>query len=996
MKQLFLFLSILFSLPLIAQEHFTEADSAALFNLRSASSSQEWDLWINEVAAVNNSVIADEYNEFDDWIEIYNFGDETVDLHGAFITDNPLNPTAYHLLETNPGELELTPGSFIILWADNQPEQGAKHLNFSLSGSGEYLGLFSADDTMIVDQISFGQQISDVTYGRTTDGTGWNFFTTPTPGAANNTPGLFGVVPAPTFSENGIYFSGSVNVSMAIEDPDAVIRYTTDGTTPQENSALYTGPITIQSNTMLRARGFKPEHLPSRVATNTFIEQDDFALDVISLVTDSFHIWGNTGIYDNRYSGMEKPIHIEYFNNSGDLQFEIDGGVKIHAPDSRPQQSLRLYARSDYGDNQINHQIFEDNPVNWFKRLVLRNGGNDGQQLSRTHFRDCLAHEIFAEMDPDNIYSSWKPVNVFLNGQYWGIYNLRERQDRHFIESNFGFDDVDFLERVATTSDSRDIIAGDWDDYDNMRDYLMQNDMADDSHYQVIEDWIDIRNYVDYMVTEIWTANRDWLSNNIKYYRPRNSPEAKWKWVLWDTEYGMGCYLANDHGNPNFDALHMSMSWGGWPPHWGVQNSTYMMNNLKNNDGFVEYFITRHADLLNAWLRPDRVQEKIDEMVALYQDDMPKQVGRWGNSMNQWNSAIQVLENWNNARASWCRQHIMNKWEVAEEERTIQLTVLPDGAGTIKVNTIFTDENPWSGIYFQGVPVNLTAIPNNGFQFVEWIENGSESMELEVWLESDSALTALFEPAEIEPSQLVINEINYKSAPFLDTQDWIEITNAGNSVINLTDWQIRDGNDLNPFTFSEATYLAPGEFIVICEDPLSFSFLQPDVTPIDGPFNFGLNSNGEAIRLYNNNLELIDIVVYGVTTPWPESPDGGGPTLELIDPLLDNALAENWFARETPGGSPGAPNDFLTVLDFSNNVPLAEIFPNPHNGQFTLQVTPEILPVQMTVYSLTGQEISSQLITSNNTQCSIKTEPGMYLVRLQSENNQAAIRIIKY
>src|SRR5690606_18046917 len=255
---------------------------------------------------------------------------------------------------------------------------------------------------------------------------------------------------------------------------------------------------------------------------------------------------------------------------------------------------------------------------------------------------DVMAHQLFSEMDPDNIYSAYKPVNVYLNGEYWGIYNLRERQDHHFIESNYGFTDIDFLERTATTINTRDQQAGDWVNYDAMRDYLMANDMSDPEHYEVITDWMDIRNYVDYMVTEIWTGNRDWLTNNVKYYRPRNMPDTKWKWILWDTEYGMGCYPANDHGNPNFDALHMAMSWGGWPPNWGIQNSTYMMNNLKDNPGFVDYFITRHADLLNSKLRPDNVLDKVDEFVDLYEEDMPKQVDRWGYSMNTWYNSIQT------------------------------------------------------------------------------------------------------------------------------------------------------------------------------------------------------------------------------------------------------------------------------------------------------------------------------------------------------------------
>lgn len=995
MRLFLLSLTVLWLSPVLGQKHYEEPDSAMLWLMRSQAASQEWDLWVNEIAAINNETIADEYGEYDDWVEIFNYGDEPVDLNGAYVSDNPNNPTKHQLIEDTPGQFVIEPGEFLLLWCDDQPEQGAHHVTFSLSGSGEYFGIYTPDDVILIDGIEFGQQISDVTYGRTLDGVGWNFFPEPTPLAPNDSPGLFGYLPMPEFSYNDAFISGPTFVSIGVFYPGAEIRYTLDGSTPTDSSALYVGPVEISETTMLRARAFKEDYLPSAVATNTFIAEDDFSLDIISLVTDDHHIWGSTGIYDNRFSGLEKPIHIEYFTNDGTLEWEIDGGMKIHAPDTRPQQSLRLYARSNYGYNQIDHQIFPMKDVHWFKRLVLRNGANDGQQLARTHFRDVMAHKIFSEIDDDNIYAAFKPVNVYLNGEYWGMYNLRERQDRWFIESNYGFTDVDFLERVATTPDSRDQKAGDWEDYDAMRDYLMQNDMADEEHYAVIEDWIDIRNYVDYMVTEIWTANRDWLSNNIKYYRPRNMPETKWKWILWDTEYGMGCYPNNDHGNPNFDALHMAMTWGGWPPHWGIQNSTYMMNNLKDNPGFVEYFITRHADLLNSWLRTDRVQEQIDYFKELYGQEIQKQIDRWAYSLPVWNNAVQILENWNAPRAHWCRQHIMNKWDHVESEHVITLNVEPDGAGTIKVNTIFTDENPWSGYYFKGVPVNLTAVPNTGYQFVEWVETGLETHHIEIWMESDSTFTALFEPSNEIPAQIVINEINYKSAPFLDTEDWVELTNAGQVPVLMENWEFRDDNDNNQYVFGPGTWLAPGEFLILAEDPIAFLMHNPNVSNVHGPFDFGFSSNGELLRLYNDNLELMDHVFYGVNPPWPTTPNGLGPTLELIDPLLDNTLAQNWFARPEPGGTPGEPNTFVTSLQKQSNDLFVRVFPNPSDGNFYIQISPNDLPLQLDVYNGIGQMVESVQIQETLHLLNIQGSAGLYVARFESESGAATLRMVK-
>jgi hypothetical protein len=948
----------------------------------------ELDLWVNEIAAVNNSIITDENGEYDHWIEIYNFGDDAINLNGLYITDDITNPTKHLLTEENPGDLLIPSGGFLLLWADDQTEQGSTHLNFSLSGSGEYVGLYSADE-ILIDGIEFGQQISDVTYGKNPVGGQWNYFPTPTPNATNGT-GLFDLVATPEFSNNTGFFQGSTAVTISVSTTDAVIHYTLDGSEPTTADALYTEPIIIESTTMLKARAFKPDFLASRVATNTFIEFDNYDLDIISLTTDNSNWFGPTGIYDNRYTGIEKPLHVEYFDNQGSLQFEISGGVKIHAPDSRPQQSLRLYFRSEYGDNAVEHQIFEDKDVDFFKRLVLRNAGNDGQQIQRTQFRDPMCHDLFSEMDDDNIYSAFKPVNVFLNGEYWGIYNLRERQDRFFIQENYGFENVDFLERTAETGDSRNAIEGDWEDYDALKAYIIDNDMADPTHYEVVKNWMDIRNYVDYMVTEIWTANRDWMSNNVKFYRPKNVASAKWKWVLWDTEYGMGCFPSNDHGNPNFDAMHMAMTWGGWPPHWGI-NSTYLMQNLTANMEFTNYFITRHADLLNSTLRTDKTLDRVQEFKTWYEGDMPKQTDRWGGNMSIWNSGINTLNNWmsgNNwamSRNAHCRQHVINKFPHVLGEHVITLNVLPDGAGFIKVNTIQTDENPWSGYYFEGVPVELTAIAYPGYEFVEWVEPATQNANLEVWMEEDMSLTALFEVSEFEPELIVINEINYNSPPWADADDWIELTNAGSAPVLLENWVFKDSNDNNFFTIGQGVVLNPDEFLILSRNQTQFLTINPAVTDVIGSFDFGLSNDGELLRLYDSFGNLRDEVVYNDVFPWPADADGLGATLELINPNLDNALPENWFARDTPGGSPGAENFYITSTTNELSENGLVVFPNPFNYSVTINQLNYTGSTLLTLSDATGRVVLQKTLIQNIEVLDLSfLASGLYVLQLNS------------
>ena len=165
--------------------------------------------------------------------------------------------------------------------------------------------------------------------------------------------------------------------------------------------------------------------------------------------------------------------------------------------------------------------IFPDKEINTFKRLVLRNGGNDGAQLGGTHFRDALVHDIFKEQSSENIYAAYRPAHVFINGNYWGIYNVRERQDKHFIKSNFNETDIDLLERSANAPNTRDTWAGDWEAYNAMENYLYENDMSLPEHNDYAQQNIDFNNTIDYYLTEIYTGNRDWITNNIKFWKKR-------------------------------------------------------------------------------------------------------------------------------------------------------------------------------------------------------------------------------------------------------------------------------------------------------------------------------------------------------------------------------------------------------------------------------------------------------------------------------------------
>ncbi|MCD4746165.1 MAG: chitobiase/beta-hexosaminidase C-terminal domain-containing protein, partial [Bacteroidales bacterium] len=375
-----------------------------------SNNKNNWTLAINEFLAINNTVNQDEYGEFDDWLEIYNFGDDTVNIFGLYITDDLSEPDKWQIL----AQLTIIPDSFIIFWADGQPEQGDLHLNFKLSGSGEEIGIFTPDNLTLIDFFIFNHQNEDISQGRQPDGSStWNFFTVPTPCSSNTTQGMFGNTPEPVASVQGGLFYNSFLVELEVSSQNTTIYYTLDYSDPDALSNIYTDPIYIDQTTVLRAIAIQDQYLPSKIISHTYLFNENSTLDIITLVTDPSNFWGSSGIYSNPNNGLEKPIHIEYIKNSGELGFSINAGVKIHSPDTRGQKSLRFYIRSQYGIDKLNYKLFDDKNISGFKRFILRNGGNDGLELGKSQIRDPLIHILYKQCTPSNAMASYKPVTVF-------------------------------------------------------------------------------------------------------------------------------------------------------------------------------------------------------------------------------------------------------------------------------------------------------------------------------------------------------------------------------------------------------------------------------------------------------------------------------------------------------------------------------------------------------------------------------------------------------
>ena len=575
-------------------------------------------------------------------------------------------------------------------------------------------------------------------------------------------------------------------------DPDAVIYYTLDGSLPDSTSTEYLSPVHIEDRsdydnyfsaiptaddweppedrvpkgTILRAIACSPRTDCSPVTSATYFvfpEGDKkFSLPVISIIAGEEEFFSDSsGIYVNGnflQTGREweRKASLEFF--SEDPRFQQDIGVRIHGGNGRnlSQKSLRLYARSEYGENRFYHRIFPQLPYEDYNRLLLRNSGND---WSSTLFRDAAVQTIVGHLNFDT--QAYRPAIVFINGEYWGIHNLRERYDKHYLARVYGIDpeNLDLLTNEAQTSDTVIVKEGDAVHYNKMVHYMQNNDIADSAGYAYIKTLIDIENFIDYHIAQIFSANFDWPGNNNDYWRlrqenydPCGQPkyDGRWRWLLYDTDVGFNFVRNNFVHNTLAFATEEGKS--GWPnPDW----ATFLLRTLLTNDEFRTGFINRFADLLNSAFLPERTSDIISGLRSVIEPEIPGHIRRWNSpvSLEQWESNVDEMTEFALQRPGYQRDHIREYFNL-DGDATITLSVENPLHGFIRINTLDIlpstpgvpqNPYPWSGTWYQGIPVRVEAVPRKGYSFSHW--SGTDSSDesiLNIVPEEDMYLEANF------------------------------------------------------------------------------------------------------------------------------------------------------------------------------------------------------------------------------------------------------------
>jgi hypothetical protein len=876
------------------------------------------------------------------------------------------------------------------------------HTNFKISTTSETLTLSDNNGT-IVDQLIVEGLPPNTSIGVSNFSNSIVFYTDTTPNAQNaNTQFLGAIQNEVIFSENGGLKTQPISLSLSGNQANQVIRYTIDGSTPNEQSLTYNGTINISENTSVRARIYAPNYLPSKTGTESYILGANHNIDIMLLSVkpgDFFdddygiYVFGPEGTYSydipyfgaNFWEDWERPIHFSFYENNSDESAKFNAGVRIFGGWSRGQngqRSLAFYARGQYGDSKFEHSFFDNVTYDNFEAFVLRNSGQD---WLRSSMKDIMLTSLLRGSELD--FQDYNPVATYINGEYWGMYNMREKINEHMLASKHNLN----ADEITLLTNNAEVIEGSNQEYTQIIDYINSYDLSDDTNFEFIRDKIDLKNYTLYQASNIYINNTDWPGNNIKFWKHQ---DVKWRWIMYDTDFGFGPFWNISNYWEDTLSFALDPDGQGWPnPPW----STLLFRKLTTNIGFRNQFINRYADELNTRFLPNNVINHIDETYAIIEPEILAHYNRWKDDPSVIDEIWDIygyvdyyvdnMKDFAVNRHPVVKEHIKQQFGLPDYH-PLNITNLDTSQGYVEVNeNLSIQEDSWSGDYFETVPVKLTAIAEFGYEFSHWSGDlFSENETIEVSLTEAIHIIPNFSSTNATTA-IVINEINYRSSPDFNADDWIELYNPNSSSIDLSNWQIKDNDDSHVFIIPQGTLIEGDGYLVIVKDEFDFTSVYPNIIYI-GELGFGLGSS-DSVRLYNSTGTIQDVVAYESVTPWPICADTTGNTLELITSNVDNSLPENWDCVNENGSPNRINSQTQSVEDFSNDSIL--VYPNPVKSIVYIGQTNDKFDIE--VYSILGQKVASVMAT-NQLDLS-RYDEGVYFLRIKIKNNTIVKRVIK-
>ena len=948
---------------------------------------------ITEFLASNSKTLPDVDGDFSDWIEVQNTSDTAVNLLGWSLTDDPALPAKWKFPATN-----LNAGAFMVVFASgkNRTNAGVElHTSFSLASNGEYLGLFPPDSTMPATEFApqFPSQKADISYG--TRAGQLLFFNPPSPGVAN-TGGYADYVGDTKFSVNRGFFDAPFDLTISTATAGATIRYTTNGAPPTATTGIvYTGPLSIRATTVLRAAAFKDGSQPSGVDTQTYLFLSDVihqstngvappgwptswganivnygmdprivnstiyrdqiipalkSIPTFCVVTELKNLFDpSTGIYANASqdgAAWERPCSLELIYPNGTKGFQVNAGIRIRGGFSRstdnPKHAFRFFFRDAYGASKLKYPLFGNEGTDEFDALDIRTFENYSwsfQGDTRGVFiRDQSSRDTQLAMGRQGERGNY--YHLYINGQYWGLYNTCERPEAAYAATYYGGSKEDYdvikVEAGPYTINATDGDMAAWTRLynaakagltDNAAYFKLEGRNPDGSPNPAYENLLDVDNLIDYMLVILYGGNLDApISNFLGNTSPNN-------WYGQRDHTGAhGGFRFNAHDSEH-TLLSVSENRTGpfgtatsWP--LSKSNPQYIWQQLSANAEFrmrVADRVQKHffnGGALTPEAERTRFAARTNEIFAAVVGES----ARWGDS--KVSTPLTRDQNWlptaNGIMGAYMAQRTTTVLGQLKARNLYPATAapvfnqfggnVPDGfavslsaaAGAIYYSTDGTDPRLLGGAGSQAARLYVSPFNLNRTTVVR-----ARARVGDAWSALTEATFTIIQTFDT----LLVTELMYHptGTPDVDGDhfEFIELKNVGGTELDLSGVNFTNGVS---FTFPVGTRLAPGKFAVLVSDRDAFTNRYPGV-PVAGVYGGKLSNSGERLTLVHAVGTPIFDVTYNNTGPWPTSADGLGFSLV---PVNANANADpnnvaNWRASAAPGGSPGADDPAIDV-----------------------------------------------------------------------------------
>jgi hypothetical protein len=983
-------------------------------------------IFINEYSASNRNFI-DGFGRTEDWIELYNANPDTYfNLTGYHLSNDAADPTKWQIQNG-----VIPPNSRILVYCSRRDVSSGTVLyaNFNLTQLRPDQIVLADPSGVVLESHEMFVTQTNHSYGRSTDGSAtWRVFTAPTPGGANS-GGFTTYATKPTFDVQPGRYQGSVTFTLTSTGENEVIRYTTNGSTPTLTSPLYTAPLTLNATTVVRARAFStnPTVLPGFIETNTYFINENSSLPVFSFAGDA-----NLSQLFGGNDSLRPLAHFEYFENDGTFIDENSGDFDKHGNDSwsYPQRGVDFVSRDDHGyKRRLEHPFFETSNRTRFSRLMVKAGASDNYPFEEggAHIRDPFIQTLSQKVGLDLDERSSTHISLFVNGAYWGVYDLRERVDDndytdHYYGQDHTFNGSDVYLQYIKTWGGTEAEFGNApaiSDWTSLVEYVQDNNMGEAQHFDYVNSQLNINSLIDYFVINSFVVSRDWLNYNTGWWRGLDpSGEAqKWRYTLWDMDAALGHYT-NFTGMPDVSATADPCQVEDL--NVGDGHTQILRKLIQENPTARQMYVTRYADLLNTTLSCENVLQLYDEMIAVIAPEMPRQIARWGGNMQEWQNNVQDAREFLATRCAYLMNTGIGECYNLTGPFATTFNVQPANTGRIKMNSEWLASYPFQAQVFGNIETLLKAEANPGFVFSHWevdgavIQPNNENPDIVLQLSQATQVTAHF----IDPTQTGDDLIYYWHFNTLDTPADVTTIVADYKLIQeaspLMTYTGTGERDIDSNNEGSTINLHLGEVagrIARVRNPSvnrSLVFDLPTTGYQNIKFDYAVmrTNQGQLKNIVSYSLDGINFTQAGLTTTEFDVLT----TFNLVQldftaiPGVNNN--PNFKVRITFDGNTVASNgnnrfDNITLkgiplpLSVDNpTITQLQLFPNPAKNEVNLISAQPIQKLE--IFTLLGQSVS-RFTVDNTTQTTLPTSAlsdGIYLLQVSGENWNDTFKLV--